>query len=288
NPCLGASPGSRKASKITPPEPDDVVRLLAAAAERDAELLTYLFLDAEAGARRGELAALRLTDFISGTRGLFEVSIARALIVGLDTPTNRKLYEGHIWPCAWRRGEHRTALIEKEPKTDASVRTIGLAAQSIEHVLGQRRRIETKALELGVRYPADGFLFPSWYRPDGGALTRDEVGRRPLRPDVWTRRFSALRADVGLESMRLHDIRHYVATSLIAAGVDLTTVAGRLGHAGGGHTTQRIYAHFTKKPDRVASDVMVALNQPKVSIKRTKMREGAEVIPLARRRRKSS
>ena len=81
--------------------------------------------------------------------------------------------------------------------------------------------------------------------------------------------------------------RHYVATSLIAAGVDLTTVAGRLGHGGGGATTQRVYAHFTKRPDRVASDVMAALISPKAQAA-----EGdgavADVIPMDRRRRTSS
>ncbi|MBV8235210.1 MAG: tyrosine-type recombinase/integrase [Acidimicrobiia bacterium] len=283
NPCVGASPGSGKSPRITPPSDDDVLRLLDAAGTKDPELLTYLFLDAEAGARRGELSALRLTDVLHDTRGVMELSIARALVVGLDTPQNHRTFAGHIWPCAWRRGEnHATALIEKTPKNDDSVRTIALAAQSFEHVLGQRRRLEAKALELGVGpYPADGFLFPSWH----GMLGRDEVGRRPMRPDVWTRRFSKLRVDAGLERVRLHDIRHYVATSLIAAGVDLTTVAGRLGHGGGGATTQRVYAHFTKRPDRVASDVMAALIAPKA-----KAAEGAvaDVIPMDRRRRTSS
>src|SRR4051794_13467251 len=39
-----------------------------------------------------------------------------------------------------------------------------------------------------------------------------------------------------------HALRHYSATELLAAGVDLRTVAGRLGHGGGGATTLRVYA----------------------------------------------
>jgi hypothetical protein len=38
---------------------------------------------------------------------------------------------------------------------------------------------------------------------------------------------------------RLHSLRHYSATELIAAGTDVRTVAGRLGHGSGGATTQR-------------------------------------------------
>ncbi len=35
----------------------------------------------------------------------------------------------------------------------------------------------------------------------------------------------------------LHALRHYSATELLAGGVDLRTVSGRLGHGGGGSTT---------------------------------------------------
>jgi site-specific recombinase XerD len=41
--------------------------------------------------------------------------------------------------------------------------------------------------------------------------------------------------------MNLHQLRHYSATELIAAGVDVRTVADHLGHGGGGSTTLRTY-----------------------------------------------
>ncbi len=37
--------------------------MLDGAGEEDPEMLTFLFLDAETGARRGEVSALRLDDF---------------------------------------------------------------------------------------------------------------------------------------------------------------------------------------------------------------------------------
>jgi site-specific recombinase XerD len=47
-------------------------------------------------------------------------------------------------------------------------------------------------------------------------------------------------------------LRHYSATELIAAGVDVRTVAGRLGHGGGGATTLRVYAAWLAATDKKA------------------------------------
>jgi len=43
------------------------------------------------------------------------------------------------------------------------------------------------------------------------------------------------------------------ATELIAAGVDIRTVAGRLGHGGGGTTTLRVYAAWVSESDQRAA-----------------------------------
>jgi integrase len=56
-----------------------------------------------------------------------------------------------------------------------------------------------------------------------------------------------------LRSTRLHSLRHYSATELIAAGVDLRTVAGRLGHGSGGATTLKVYAAWVDEADRRAA-----------------------------------
>lgn len=56
----------------------------------------------------------------------------------------------------------------------------------------------------------------------------------------------------------LHKLGHYSATELIAAGVDVRTVAGRLGHSGGDATTLRAYAAWTSEADQRAAAALSA------------------------------
>ena len=50
----------------------------------------------------------------------------------------------------------------------------------------------------------------------------------------------------------IHSFRHFVASALISAGLDVTTVSGALGHSNSG-TTLNIYSHmFQNAQARVA------------------------------------
>ena len=53
--------------------------------------------------------------------------------------------------------------------------------------------------------------------------------------------------------MHIHQLRHYAATELIAAGVDVRTVAGRFGHGGGGAATLRYYTAWVSEADQRAA-----------------------------------
>ena len=70
-----------------------------------------------------------------------------------------------------------------------------------------------------------------------------------------TKRFVRLRARLGLDSVRLHDLRHFVATRMLAAGVPVPTVSGRLGHANSA-TTLNVYSHFLEASDRDAAEAL--------------------------------
>ena len=67
-----------------------------------------------------------------------------------------------------------------------------------------------------------------------------------------TQRYDRMAAVLGIETT-FHKLRHYSATELIAAGVDVRTVAGRLGHAGGGTTTLRSYTAWVSEADQRAA-----------------------------------
>src|SRR5205807_4296036 len=67
--------------------------------------------------------------------------------------------------------------------------------------------------------------------------------------------------------MNIHQLRHYSATELIAAGVDVRTVAGRLGHGGGGATTLRVYSAWIAEADqRAAGNLTGRMPSPPIII----------------------
>lgn len=182
------------------------------------------------------------------------MSISRTLVVGPDTDENRRRYAGHYWPAGVSRAPKATAVIEKaKPKNRRSIRTIALSAPAALLVADLRAQHAARAAACGVTLSPDRFVFAA-----------EIDGSRPIRPETWTRRFTRLRSEVGLETVRLHDLRHFVATTLLASGTDLATVAGRLGDSSGGKTTLAIYGHFLlgAPPDRAAADLLAALVRP--------------------------
>ncbi len=62
----------------------------------------------------------------------------------------------------------------------------------------------------------------------------------------------------GIRRVRYHDIRHSVASNLLAAGMDVVTVSRALGHANA-HITLTVYAHAVPKARHGATDRMAAL-----------------------------
>lgn len=76
---------------------------------------------------------------------------------------------------------------------------------------------------------------------------------QPVNPSVMSHRWARAAAAHGLEGVRLHDLRHFMASRMLAAGVDVRTVANRLGHANPA-TTLRVYAHLIPEADRAAAD----------------------------------
>jgi integrase len=221
NPAVHASPPRVPRTNITPPTPEDVNTLLELATDEDPAFGAFLHLAAATGARRGELCALRWSDI---DRDAGTVLISRGLVHGAD------------------------GVIEQGTKTHAA-RRIALDAETLSVLAAQRRRGVEVALQCGVQLPDDARVF-----------SFDPAGETPWRPDVVTNRFAKVRRRAGLESVRLHDLRHYVATRLIGAGVPVRTVSGRLGHANAA-TTLNVYSAFIEASDRDAAEVLAGILQ---------------------------
>lgn len=81
------------------------------------------------------------------------------------------------------------------------------------------------------------------------------IGQR-LDPDSVTRWFYRFRKKIGLpDEVPLHGLRHTSATILIAEGIDIKNVSGRLGHSNT-DTTLDIYSHALVDVDRLACNTL--------------------------------
>ncbi len=87
---------------------------------------------------------------------------------------------------------------------------------------------------------------------DRYVFSHDPDGTTPWRPDYATLAFARLAAQLGIPKIRLHDLRHFAATTMLLNGIDVRTAAGRLGHARAS-TTLDVYAHYTQPADERAS-----------------------------------
>lgn len=86
-------------------------------------------------------------------------------------------------------------------------------------------------------------------------FTDDKLGTRPWLPDHATKLFIRFRKAAELPQFRLHDLRHFMATQMLDAGVPIAVVAGRLAHARAS-TTLNVYAHAVPGSDRVAAEIL--------------------------------
>ena len=199
----------------------EMVRSLAVAADQTNPVLSAaIMLAAVTGCRRGELCGLRWSDVDRGSRLLH---VRRSI----------KLHA-------------TSAEVVVGPTKTHQEREVSLDGVMIGVLDTHRSRAEIWAAEAQVHLEQEGYI-----------LTTDPTGRIPMNPNVLTRAFVRLADRVGVQC-RFHDLRHFTATQLIAAGVDPSVVGGRLGHADAS-TTLRIYSHALAARDRAAAEVLGAL-----------------------------
>jgi len=201
-----------------PPSIEEAARVLNTAWRRDPDWATMLWLAMVTGCRRGELCSIQWCD----------VDLVRRIIWLAFSEQRRK-----------GRKQRR-----KDTKTHQK-RRIALDHESVELLEALLQRRKDACAALGLPFQPTGYLFSA--DPDGAnALVLGSVAQR----------YKRLAIKLGLSSHRFHSLRHYTATELIAAGVDIRTVAGRLGHGSGGATTLRVYAAWSPVADQRAASVV--------------------------------
>lgn len=216
NPAERASPPPARREALNVPGTADVMLLIDTAMATNPPLGTYLRVAAAAGPRRGEIAGLRRSDvdFEAGA-----VTFRRVIV--------------HAGP-----GD---VIVKPYPKSRVA-RRISLDADTLAAVADHLDWLGKRAATCGTTLVSDPWVFSHDLRAD-----------TPPRPDAFTRAFNRLRDRLGL-TVRLHDLRHAHATELLTAGVDVRTVAGRLGHASA-TTTLSIYAGWVPAADRAAAEI---------------------------------
>jgi integrase len=81
----------------------------------------------------------------------------------------------------------------------------------------------------------------------------------PVNPDSLSHAFATIANSVGLGDVRLHDLRHSFATTLLAAGVNPKVVSEALGHAGTAFTMDTYQHVLPTMGEAVAAAIETAL-----------------------------
>jgi integrase len=127
----------------------------------------------------------------------------------------------------------------KEPK-NKKFRVITIPPSALKKLEAHRKKQEPYRAHFGDTYQGD-YIFCN---PDGS----------PLKPDTVSAAVSLLFRNMKLpKGVSLHTLRHTHGSHLLAAGVPLTDVSKRLGHANP-HVTATIYAHALPGRDDLAAD----------------------------------
>ncbi len=162
------------------------------------------------GLRHGEMAALRWQDVNLDERCLY---VKRAV--------SRR---GGI------KGKIKGGYFLGEPKTESSKREVMLPQFVVNALKAHRIRQNEIRLKASSKWQDSDLVFCNTH---GGFLN----------PDDLLEKFHALLSEAGLPSMRLHDLRHNIATLLVVKMKNpLKLAQDLLGHSGG-EITNQVYTH---------------------------------------------
>ena len=204
------------------PTVQEVQRLLQALSMEPRHFRVFYLLAMATGCRRGELCALRWSDFRSVSGGfILTVSRSRSSVPG-------------------------KGIVEGSTKNGKS-REVYLSSDLRGILLAYKRRKQMEADKQRRR------LSPYLFTDEQGQL---------IHPDTFTKRLRKIYDAIGFpREYHLHTLRHYFVTSLLHCGVDKQTVADLVGHADTGFL-ERTYCHPQQAQKEQAADSMLTMLRP--------------------------
>ncbi|MEV6603881.1 site-specific integrase [Kutzneria sp. NPDC051319] len=232
NPARTAKQPRKKPPEPDPPSSSEAARLVEEAFRVDDDWGTLVWLVMTTGIRRGEACALRFSDI-------------KGLDADLDSESGD--VEGIL---EVRRNYVKVAgvSVEKATKTH-QMRRIALDSETMTLLREHRDRVRDRLKAVDKQFTPNLFVFTG--------TRKDEDHSAPYSPNAVTQRYKDMGTRLGIDT-HIHALRHYSATELLTAGVDLRTVAGRLGHGGGGATTLKVYAAWVAASDRKAAEILAS------------------------------
>ena len=197
------------------PTVEEAQHLLQALAREPRHFRVFYLLAMATGCRRGELCALRWSDFCASGNGfILTVSRSRSIVAG------KGVVEGST-----KNGHSRQIILSP-------------ALRGV--LLSYRWRLAQEAARHGKK------LSPYLFVNSDGTL---------IHPDTFTKRLRKIYAANGFPAeYHLHTLRHFFVSTLLHSGIDKQTVAELAGHGDTGFL-ERTYCHpeMSRKQEAAAS-----------------------------------
>ncbi|MDT7679936.1 MAG: hypothetical protein QOG57_246 [Pseudonocardiales bacterium] len=127
---------------------------------------------------------------------------------------------------------NNTTPVFSSPKTRSSRAWIGLSERVVRALERQRERQHTQRLAAG----------PAWAEQD---LVFTRATGQPLRHEFVLRQLHQLAEQAGLPRIRVHDLRHFAATTMLSTQVPLAMASKTMRHSTLSTTTE-IYGHLLR------------------------------------------
>ncbi|MBP5580928.1 MAG: site-specific integrase, partial [Ruminococcus sp.] len=195
---------------------EEMQRLLELLMKEPLKFRVFFFLIAYSGFRRGEMLGLEWKD-IDWENGVISVRRTSNYVPHIGTYTDTT-------------------------KTRKSQRSLKLADELIDMLRQWQNAQADEAFMMGDKWEETDRIFTRW---NGQPLDNNA-------PYKWLKNLCARNE---LPFYGIHSFRHFTASAMISAGLDVTTVSGALGHSNSS-TTLNIYSHAFQTAQARVSNAM--------------------------------